>query len=478
MALVPKTFSEIITFTRASSGTYVAADGTITSAATDVPRFGYDPITLAPLGLLIEPVSTNYTRKNITFATHILVLSGVSTAFVDGETVTATGGGTGTYYEYGSLGTQYAIYQGTGTFSGTLTGATSGATATITSSTVFWTRFPGTSAIIPRSAAAPDGLIPGSNWTGTKWQEDTTTSSRPIAQSITLGANATVTGSIFVKQTGGAIRHFRIQITDAGGVNGFRAIFDLSTNTVASQTTVIGAGTAVANSASITAYPNGWYRLSASGGIGSSTNITTFGFMQDTTAGVATYTGDGTSGLYIWGVQIENVSSATSLIYTDATSVTRATDTATVNTLSPWYNSIEGTLYAEYNIATARDTQNAATLSDGDMNNRMVIRASNTSGQTAFLGVVAAVTQWGMTFSSAPTNVTVKSAFAYKQNDILSTRNAGTVLNDTAATIPPVTQLNLGTDGNVLQSLLRGYLQRVIYYPRHLSSTELQTLTT
>lgn len=476
MALVPKTFAEIITFARASTATYDAADGTIQVASSGVPRFSYDPITLAPLGLLLEPAATNYIRKNIVFATHILVLSGVSTAFVSGETVTATGGGTGTYYDFGSIGTQYAVYQGTGTFTGTLTGATSGCTATIVSSTGYWTRFNGTSAIIPADISAPDGIIP--TGTGTKWVEDTATSSRPIAQSITLAANATVTGSIFVRQTGGAIRHFRIQITDAGGANGFRAVFDLSTNTVASQTTVIGAGTAVANSASITAYPNGWYRLSASGGVGSSTSITTFGFMQDTTAVVATYTGDGTSGLYIWGVQVEVGSSATSLIYTDATTVTRALDTAYVNALSPWYNPLEGTLYAEYNIPTAREIQAAATLSDSTMDNRMTARASTTSAQTAYIGINATASQWTFTIASTPTNATVKSAFAYKQNDILAVRNAGTVLNDTSATIPPVTQLNLGADGLITSSVLKGYLQRVIYYPRHLSSTELQTLTT
>lgn len=48
-----------ITFTRASTGTYVNSSGVLSSAAVDAPRFDYDPTTLAPLGLLIEEQRTN-----------------------------------------------------------------------------------------------------------------------------------------------------------------------------------------------------------------------------------------------------------------------------------------------------------------------------------------------------------------------------------------------------------------------------------
>lgn len=48
-----------IEFKRGSSATYVNAEGIITEAAADVPRFDYDPWTLEPLGLLVEKLSTN-----------------------------------------------------------------------------------------------------------------------------------------------------------------------------------------------------------------------------------------------------------------------------------------------------------------------------------------------------------------------------------------------------------------------------------
>lgn len=59
MTLVSKNFSDIITFTRSSTATYVASSGLLTSAATNAPRFDYDPVTLAPKGLLVEEQRTN-----------------------------------------------------------------------------------------------------------------------------------------------------------------------------------------------------------------------------------------------------------------------------------------------------------------------------------------------------------------------------------------------------------------------------------
>ena len=48
-----------VTFTRGTSATFVGSNGLIQSAAINVPRFDYNPATLAPLGLLIEEQRTN-----------------------------------------------------------------------------------------------------------------------------------------------------------------------------------------------------------------------------------------------------------------------------------------------------------------------------------------------------------------------------------------------------------------------------------
>ena len=56
--------TSLVTFTRASTGTYVGADGLIKSATTDEARFDHNPATGESLGLLVEEAGTNLVRNN------------------------------------------------------------------------------------------------------------------------------------------------------------------------------------------------------------------------------------------------------------------------------------------------------------------------------------------------------------------------------------------------------------------------------
>ncbi|WP_287382104.1 hypothetical protein, partial [Mesorhizobium sp.] len=70
--------------------------------------------------------------------THQLTVTAGAGVFVDGETVNASGGGSGVYRAGNSTSTIYALSGGAGTMTGTLTGATSGATKTISSAALVW----------------------------------------------------------------------------------------------------------------------------------------------------------------------------------------------------------------------------------------------------------------------------------------------------------------------------------------------------
>ena len=59
-----KTLDPRVTFTRASTGTYVGADGLVKTATTNEARFDHNPTTGESLGLLVEEARTNSIRNN------------------------------------------------------------------------------------------------------------------------------------------------------------------------------------------------------------------------------------------------------------------------------------------------------------------------------------------------------------------------------------------------------------------------------
>lgn len=61
------TGQNLITFTRASSGTYVDSAGVIQTATNDVPRFDHNPTTGESLGLLVEEARTNLLLRSEEF---------------------------------------------------------------------------------------------------------------------------------------------------------------------------------------------------------------------------------------------------------------------------------------------------------------------------------------------------------------------------------------------------------------------------
>jgi hypothetical protein len=58
------TGQNLVTFTRASSATFIDSAGTLQTAAVDVPRFDHNPTTGESLGLLVEEQRTNSIRNN------------------------------------------------------------------------------------------------------------------------------------------------------------------------------------------------------------------------------------------------------------------------------------------------------------------------------------------------------------------------------------------------------------------------------
>lgn len=129
--------------------------------------------------------------------------------------------------------------------------------------------------------------------------------------------NTTYCFSCFVKPAGRETVYLRALKKDGAAFVG--AKFDLQTGTVVSQV-----GSAV--SPSIQYAGNGFWRCSIC--VDFSSGATTPAIYVYS-GGIESYQGDGTSGIYIWGAQLEAGSTATSYIPTTTAQVTRAADAST-----------------------------------------------------------------------------------------------------------------------------------------------------
>jgi len=86
----------LVTFTRASSGTFVGSNGLIQTAANDVPRFTHDPVTGECLGLLVEESRANLLLNSATLSTQSVTVSATAYTLSLYGTGTVTLSGTST----------------------------------------------------------------------------------------------------------------------------------------------------------------------------------------------------------------------------------------------------------------------------------------------------------------------------------------------------------------------------------------------
>jgi hypothetical protein len=315
------------------------------------------------------------------------------------------------------------------------------------------------SSITANTIVSPDGTL-----TGDKLIENTDTNTHLVAQAANLTAGTSYTATVYLK----AAERTRARLQNSAVANwatAGEAFFDLSTGTVVS-----GVGT-------ITPVGNGWYRCSITGIFGGSNAAGGLNIFLVSTGTTFSYTGDGYSGIYLWGAQLEAGAFATSYIPTVAASATRSADVATMTgaNFSSWYNQSEGTAYVE--AAALATAYNASTLtfSDGTNNNRIVIRGMNTGSQSASIGVANNATQWTSIFVSQ-TAAATKWALGYRVNGTAFTRNAATPLTDADALIPVVNQLRIGADGDGTL-IYNGHIRRIAYYPLRVTNAQLQALT-
>ena len=320
-----------------------------------------------------------------------------------------------------------------------------------------WTKF--RSSVTANAAVAPDGTT-----TADKLVEDNTASNTHYLQQSASATNgATYTLSVYAK----AAERTQCKLVLYGASEVYGAVFDLSAGTLAAQS---GTG-----SYTISSVGNGWYRVT----ITAVCNATTcYGLYYTASGNTATYTGDGTSGLYIWGTQLEAGAFPTSYIPTVASQVTRAADVATMTgtNFSSWYRQDEGSFVIEARGVQGLSPSLVAT-DDGTSSNRTILYTSGATIPT--MRIVASGSE--QIVSGSLGTVTVGAAFSvsfgYKINDCAGSVNGGVVASDATVTLP-AGQTTLRIGANVSDSSqINGHIARLAYFPKRLTSAELQALS-
>jgi hypothetical protein len=369
-----------------------------TASAFYGPRFDYDPVTLAPRGLLIEEARTNLLTYSAEFDNAIWGKSNATVA------------------------------------------------ANVT--------------------ASPDGTTNADTIT-----EDSATSTHGVSQISGSTATGAFSFSVFVKANGRS--GVNLFLRNGGGGNIAEAFFNLSAATATVSGMLLQTGWSAA-SAAIQVLANGWYRCVISATADGTLTQAKTGFIRlnNGTGSNPSYAGNGTSGIFAWGADLEAGAFATSYIPTVASTVSRSADVATMTgtNFSTWWNATQGTFVVDADTVQASGNR-MIEASAGSLSRVVDIYAAGGPVVQMYNGTTAYSTSNNFTLGSP-----IKVAGAYQTANYAVVLNGGTVRTDAAVLVNTADSLQIGRFSGA-SNYLNGHIRAIAYYNTRLPNTQLQTLT-
>jgi hypothetical protein len=317
------------------------------------------------------------------------------------------------------------------------------------------------SAFDVNTVVAPDGTL-----TGNKMRTNSSSSTFASVYNstgLTITAQA-YTWSVFAKA--GQLSWIALSAYDTGHR---RTWFNLTTGAVGTN--------AAGNTATMTPVGNGWYRCTVS-----RTALASSGAYWQINMATAdnsiNFTGDGYSGVYIWGAQLEAGSFATSYIPTVASQVTRSQDSATMTgtNFSSWYRADEGNFYVDMLTNWGASTVASGTagiLYGQNTSIRFNYIPDGSSGVRSFDGTTVG------TLTGSVVGISLKIATGYSavSRSIISAHNGTIGTSQTFTQAGNTTSLSIGMSSTGINQL-NGTMKKLAYYPLRLQNSELQALTT
>ena len=313
------------------------------------------------------------------------------------------------------------------------------------------------------AATAPDGST-----TADKIVEGTNNGLHGAFQILNTVSGSTYIGSMYVKAAG---RDFATIYTGASPANG-RFLNIPADGTGA----VLGLFNANPSTVTMRYVGNGWYLVTIL--IVASATGTSLEMYPSLTATVNSYTGDGTSGILVWGAQVELGSFPTSYIPTTTASVVRSADVCSIigSDFSGMWNATEGTIYASFYIYRSIQIGGIVTAGrSGIQAGRIEIGRVGTNRGTFNISDDTGLNRTYLT-AGLPQFGKSKAALAYRQNDVCGIFNTSAPFLSTDATLGTQNELVIG-NFNTNNRPLSGAIDSIRIYRKRLPLAKLQGLT-
>ena len=266
---------------------------------------------------------------------------------------------------------------------------------------------------------------------------------------------------------------------NGAGNNDFRYAFsfDTANKTVVYSVYLKGSGTTrlqVSNGVdqafnNIITLSGVWQRFSVSGTF-NSTSVSTVYLVIDDLGGLTATQYD------IWGAQFEEKGYPTSYIPTTGSTVTRNQDLANNAGQLGVFNSEEGALYVDIAALANAGGDRRITISDGTINNRLLIYYYAVADKIAFLFNTGGVLQLFDTQDITATDYN-KIALQWKQNDAKIYINGTLAHTDTSINVPSAGTFKQFQFDDLGSNVFFGKVKEVKAFRRALTDSELTELT-
>lgn len=395
---VPKALADVVTFTRATTGTYFDSKGVLKTAAINVPRIDHDPFTGECLGFLSEPDRTNIVTNSENFGD------------------------------------------------------------------ASWAKLRST--ITNNAVVAPDGTT-----TADKLVCDSTANISHYFNSPYYTYTGQVVCSVHVKPA--EFNHVVIQIIKNGGA-GYASPSDLVVNLI--DGTYTGG---VGGDPTVDRLKDGWVRISIKSNDDTATSVAMRALLYNGTSII--FNGDGTSGIYVWGAQIEVGDYLSSYIPTTTAAVLRSKDQMSMSSIGTFFNSFDFSAILEYdtNYTNSPSVPRIWQVDDGTVTNRLTLYQHSTGRSTLYNSTSPAGSAGGSTFTATKRKVTRLTTISVNPDMMMLCDNGTEVMTRSPNALNPTgySTMRIGCWNHTEPSTLGGHVKKLIIYPRSLTSAQLQELS-